>query len=248
MQTPKLVAHRGVAARLPENTRAALEAALAAGAAWIELDVQLSADRVPVVFHDRTLERLCGVPGAVHEKRWEELARLECAERGRFGARWADLRPMRLDELGPLLGRFPGARAFVEIKRVALERFGAECVLERVLEALGTARERCVLISFSLEFLVYARARCALPLGAVFDRWEERADARLAALAPEYLFCDLDGLPPAGALAHPGAELAVYEVGDAAAARALAGRGVTLVESFDLPRLLSELGHDWGRA
>lgn len=248
MQLPQLVAHRGVAAHVVENTRAALEAALAAGAAWIELDVQLALDGVPVVFHDRTLERLCGVSGAVHERRWEELARLECAERGRFGARWAELRLMRLDELAALLEGFPGARAFVEIKRVALERFGAECVLERVLAALGPARERCVLISFSLDFLLCARARCALELGAVLERWEERADARLATLAPEYLFCDLDGLPGAGELSHPGARLAVYEVGDAPTARALAARGVTLVESFDAPRLLAELGRDWGRS
>ncbi len=248
MDAPKLVAHRGYAARVPENTLLALEQALAAGAAWIELDVQLSADGVPVVFHDRTLERLCGVQGAIHERRWDELAELACAERGRFGARFEQLRLMRLAELGPLLERFPLARAFVEIKRVALERFGAERVLTQVLAALGEAQGRCALISFDLPFLLLARARCALPLGAVFDRWEERADPRLAALAPEYVFCDVDGLPASGALAHPGAALAVYEVADATLARALAARGVALVESFALPELLPVLGADWGRA
>ena len=58
MTIPTLVAHRGHAAGCPENTLPALEEALAAGAAWVELDVQLSSDLVPHLFHDRTLERI----------------------------------------------------------------------------------------------------------------------------------------------------------------------------------------------
>lgn len=47
-----LVAHRGCAARYPENTLAAVAAALQEGACCVEVDVQLSADRVPVLMHD----------------------------------------------------------------------------------------------------------------------------------------------------------------------------------------------------
>ena len=54
-------AHRGLhSTATPENSLAAFEAAVLAGFA-IELDVRLSADGVPVVFHDATLGRLCGV-------------------------------------------------------------------------------------------------------------------------------------------------------------------------------------------
>jgi glycerophosphoryl diester phosphodiesterase len=53
-------AHRGLhGPGRPENTIAAFEAAVAAGFG-IELDVRLSADGLPVVFHDATLARLCG--------------------------------------------------------------------------------------------------------------------------------------------------------------------------------------------
>jgi len=242
MHTPTLVAHRGHAARCPENTLLALETALQAGAAWIELDVQLSSDEVPFVFHDRTLERMCGVPGALHEHDAATLERLACAERGRFGERFAELRIARLAELPQLLARHPGAQAFVEIKRVALERFGNERVLARTLAALGPAAQRCVLISFSLPFLEYARAHCALPLGAVFDRWEERLQAPVAHLRPEYVFCDVEGLPAAERVEHPGARVAVYEVADPALARALAARGVDLVETFAIVEMLAALG------
>ena len=244
MNTPTLVAHRGHASRCPENTLLALEAALEAGAPWIELDVQLSADEVPVLFHDRTLERMCGVPGALHERRWEELRQLSCAERGRFGERFAAARLARVDDLAALLARHPRARAFVEIKRVALEQFGDERVLARTLEPLRAVAQRCALISFSLPFLEYARAHCALPLGAVFDRWDERLQPAVARIRPEFVFCDLLGLPAAGRLEHPGARLAVYEVDDPLLARALAARGVELVETFAIAELLAALGKD----
>lgn len=244
MSTPTLVAHRGHAARVPENTLLALAEALEAGAAWVELDVQLSADEVPVLFHDRTLERMCSVPGAIHERRWEELAQLSCAERGRFGERFAEQRIARVADLAALLLRHPRAQAFVEIKRAALERFGSERVLARTLRPLRAVEERCVLISFSLPFLEYARAHCSLRLGAVIERWEERLEPALARLRPEFVFCDLEGLPAEGRLEHPPARIAVYEVADPALARALGARGVELVETFRIVEMLAALRAD----
>lgn len=57
MSRPWVVAHRGASAELPENTLAAFDRAIADGCDAIELDVQLSRDGVPVVFHDWTLDR-----------------------------------------------------------------------------------------------------------------------------------------------------------------------------------------------
>src|SRR6187399_213065 len=88
MPLPELVAHRGYAARFPENTLSALEAAIEAGARWVEIDVQLTSDGFPVLFHDRTLERMCGVKGAVHERTLSDLRALSCGEAGKFGDRF----------------------------------------------------------------------------------------------------------------------------------------------------------------
>jgi len=67
MRLPELIAHRGYASRYPENTLPAIEAALKAGARHVEIDVQTSADHIPVLFHDATLERLCGVQGRIRD-------------------------------------------------------------------------------------------------------------------------------------------------------------------------------------
>lgn len=54
---PKVIGHRGAAAHAPENTLASFAKAKDCGAPWVELDVQLSADGVPVLFHDDDLDR-----------------------------------------------------------------------------------------------------------------------------------------------------------------------------------------------
>lgn len=236
---PELVAHRGYASRFPENTIVALEAALDAGARFVEVDVQLSSDGHPFLFHDRTLERLCGATGPVHARTRAELGALPCAERGRFGERFAGERMADLPGLVALLARHPAAFAFVELKRASVERFGAAAFLDAVLPLLDPVRARAALISFSLEVLAEARPRTRLPLGAVFGDLAERESPEARALAPEYVFCDVDGLPASGALEAEPAKLAVYEVADAALALELGARGADFVETFAIGEMIA---------
>ncbi|WP_284163862.1 glycerophosphodiester phosphodiesterase family protein [Frigidibacter sp. SD6-1] len=63
------------AARRPENSRAAIRAAIAAGYG-VEIDIQPSADGVPMVFHDYDLRRLTGQPGRVRGLTAAELGAL----------------------------------------------------------------------------------------------------------------------------------------------------------------------------
>jgi glycerophosphoryl diester phosphodiesterase len=67
------IAHRGASADAPENTSAAFRRALALGVDGIELDVQVSRDGVPMVFHDTTLVRLTGRRGRIAQFTWREL-------------------------------------------------------------------------------------------------------------------------------------------------------------------------------
>lgn len=52
-----LIAHRGASKEAPENTISAFQRAVEMGADWIELDVHLSADNIPIVIHDPFLKR-----------------------------------------------------------------------------------------------------------------------------------------------------------------------------------------------
>ncbi len=74
----RLYAHRGLhdnASDAPENSLAAFRKAVEKGFG-IELDVQLTKDLVPVVFHDFTLKRVCGVDKKVRELTFDQLQEL----------------------------------------------------------------------------------------------------------------------------------------------------------------------------
>ncbi|WP_147916217.1 inositol monophosphatase family protein [Ruania zhangjianzhongii] len=82
---PRIVAHRGLHAEgtggARENTLAAIRAAVAAGATWIEIDVRVSRDGAVVLLHDATLERLWGDSRAVTEVTLAELGELGGGDR-----------------------------------------------------------------------------------------------------------------------------------------------------------------------
>ncbi|PZF80646.1 glycerophosphodiester phosphodiesterase [Jiangella anatolica] len=63
--TPAVIAHRGYSSVAPENTLAAVESALRSGADYVEVDVASSADGVPIILHDNTLDRTTDGTGAL---------------------------------------------------------------------------------------------------------------------------------------------------------------------------------------
>jgi glycerophosphoryl diester phosphodiesterase len=76
MPGPLIIAHRGASVEKPENTIAAFRRALALEVDGIELDVHVTGDGVPVVFHDASLRRLTGVRGRLAGQTWPELKKL----------------------------------------------------------------------------------------------------------------------------------------------------------------------------
>ena len=115
---PIVIGHRGAAGDHPENTLTSFEAALAQGAAILESDVHVTADGVPILLHDPTLERVCGVPDAAHEIAFTALRRHDAGAgfRTADGARPFLGRQIRVPSLEEAFERFPEARFNLEIK------------------------------------------------------------------------------------------------------------------------------------
>lgn len=74
---PKIIAHRGASGHAPENTLAAIQMAADHGASWIEIDVNISRDGVPVLFHDDGIDRCSNGEGLVIEHNLESLQVLD---------------------------------------------------------------------------------------------------------------------------------------------------------------------------
>jgi len=74
---PNVIGHRGAAAHAPENTLASFSKAKELGAPWVELDIQLSIDGVPMVFHDDGLERTSNGQGRLVDQPASALSGLD---------------------------------------------------------------------------------------------------------------------------------------------------------------------------
>lgn len=100
----EIYAHRGLAQDTTENTHQAFQAALDAGADWLETDINTTADGHVVVFHDATLNRLCGIPGRVSTTTWDTLKDLPLTDGG------------SIPRLEDTLAAFPQARFNIDVK------------------------------------------------------------------------------------------------------------------------------------
>ncbi len=110
-ETLHRVAHRGYSAVAPENTLPALLAGVHAGATFIEFDVRTTADGVPVVIHDRTVDRTTDGSGKVWELTLDQVAGLDAGTW--FSGAYAGVGVPRLTEVLELLA--PYARDRVEL-------------------------------------------------------------------------------------------------------------------------------------
>lgn len=129
--TPRVLSHRGNMPGFAENTLGGFTAALAAGADALESDVHVSADGVPVLFHDETLERLTGDPRRIAEVDSAELSGLDLG----FGE--------GVPSLAEALRTLPGARWNLDMKSKDSPQASA-----RVITKYG-AEDRVLLASFS---------------------------------------------------------------------------------------------------
>ncbi|MBS8241549.1 glycerophosphodiester phosphodiesterase [Marinobacter lipolyticus] len=80
-----VTAHRGSAFKAPENTLSAIEQAIADGADYVEIDVQLTADGVPVLWHDSDMTRIFGLGQRISETPFDAI-------RNRDAGTWFDQR------------------------------------------------------------------------------------------------------------------------------------------------------------
>ncbi len=98
MQIPAIIGHRGARSNAPENTLAGLRRAHEEGATWVEFDVKLTRDGIPVLIHDETLDRTTDGRGAVRDLTLAELGRIDAGCPAVFGDRFRGERIPTLEQ------------------------------------------------------------------------------------------------------------------------------------------------------
>lgn len=176
---PKLVAHRGGGKKAPENTLAAFRLGASYGFLMMEYDVKLSADDVPILLHDDTLDRTSTGRGRAADFRYAELARFD------FGA-WhgVDFAGEPIATLYSIAAytRAKSIHSNIEIKpTIGMETHTGERVAALAQEYWRGASLPPLLSSFSEAALSAARdAAPELPRALLIEKelpndWKERA-------------------------------------------------------------------------
>lgn len=145
-----VVAHRGYSSKAPENTMAAFELALEAGADGLELDVHLTKDGEVIVIHDHTLERTTNGTGIVEEHTLAELQQLDAGSW--FGP---EFKGEKLPTLRQVCELIKGRDLLFNIElKVTL---GFEQLNQKVLELLNEfdLHEKTIISSFNHYALVH---------------------------------------------------------------------------------------------
>jgi len=225
----KFVAHRGYAGVYPENTLPAITAAYNAGAEYIEVDVQLTRDGVPVLFHDRELQRLADVKGCIHEKDLSELQKLSIRDRHQFPDSFESNQITLLTTFVDFLESHE-MYAFIELKRVAIEYWGQRKIIDCVVPLFERLKQRVSFISFDRDILKTIMSESDFSTGFVVDNWNEYTKEDLAEF--NWLFCDVEGLPQAAINNEVKPKVVLYEVSTIAQAEDLYQKGFCYLETF----------------
>ncbi len=233
LSLPPVIGHRCARAAAPENTLAGLRRAAALGATWVEVDVRLTADGVPVLLHDHTLERTTSGHGALANTTFDALTRFDAGG----------------GEAVPSLAAFLSAALEFGLG-VNLELKGEPGDPEILAAAALTTAQRLwpahaptPLISSFEPACLAAAARYApnWPRGLLLDQITPNWPQMAAAVAAAAIIVNHDGLtsPESVAmLAASGRTVAVYTVNDPERARLLLSWGVAAIIS-DHPDIFS---------
>lgn len=172
---PPIIAHRGLSFYAPENTMIAFYKAIEQGWRWIECDVMLSHDRIPIVFHDEELARTTNGVGNPGEFSFSYLQTLDA---GRwFRSSFAGEKIPSLEQLLLFMQNHP-LQLNLEIKPLSGQEILTVEVVLALLKKYPHLRSRILFSSFSLLALQHLRrldSTCliGLLLHEWADSWQE---------------------------------------------------------------------------
>lgn len=238
----QLVAHRGNQQYYPENSLSAFQAAVADGRHFLEFDVQLSADLIPMVYHDLNLKRTSGVSGSITETTSHQLALLNASEPARLGLRFCHEPIPTLQAVINwyrfILSSAPYLQLFVEIKEDSIQHFGHQQVLDAVKPILNAVSSSVIIISFDTELLAMLR-HCWPRTGLILRQWPA-SDSTLKNVKPDYLVINQHHVAANNRLDVQAQPVMLYEIENRQQAEHWLSLGASLLESFDCNRVLTD--------
>jgi glycerophosphoryl diester phosphodiesterase len=179
LKLPSIIGHRGACAYAPENTVESVRTAHELGAQWVELDVKLTKDGVPIIFHDDDLDRTTNGAGPVMLATLEDIRQLQAGSW--FGDSFAGISVPTLEEMVEVLLELD-LGLNLEIKPCPSREIETAEVALDILSRIWDDHERLLISSFSSVSLETARDfandwhRGLLIDGELPENWREMCD------------------------------------------------------------------------
>lgn len=237
---PVFIAHRGYSLRYPENTLLSMTKAFENGACYVECDVQLTKDKVPVVLHDSNLKRLSGKTGTIEQLTAQELEQYSAGYPERFGEKYSNEKIATLDEFVQLIKQWPQRAAFVEIKRSSIRNFGLAVVLDHVLPLLRQVNQQVAVISFNEELVHHLKAQQEWSTGWITEEWSDDILQKASQMNPDFFFVDYECLPAGYSnFQSEDFQWVLYEIDDPEHAEQFVEKGVGFIETNDIKKMLA---------
>ena len=233
-----IIGHRGAAAVAPENTLGGFRKAAEAGADWVELDVILTADGVPVVSHDLSLKRCCRDDRYVDQMNLAELDALNAAA---FFEGWQpEALPTLHDTLVLLESLGLGLNLEIKQYNSAAEQI-AKSVIDEVARTFSDS-SKLIISSFDYDVLRACRSLDAnIQLGILYeslpDHWLEQAQ-QIAAVSIHLGWWDLN-FRQASAIKQAGYALYLWTANEPALCESFRAWGVDGIITDDPARFQS---------
>lgn len=244
IKIPKIIGHRGAAGYAPENTLESISTAADMGVEWVEFDVKLTQDDVPILFHDETLDRTTNGSGLVAKTTYEDIQNLEAGSW--FGDSFAGVKIPTLEEAVDLLIELD-LGLNLEIKPCpGREKETAEVILDQMSQ-IWDDHARITISSFQHVSLEVARdmandwARGYLfhadEGGKTPENWRDMADyLDVKTINPHYPLATKELVSQAH---DDGYKVLVYTLNDPLEAPRLQANGVDTIIT-DVPDIIEE--------
>lgn len=227
-----LIAHRGASAYAPENTLTAFNKAYHLGCDWIEVDVTLSADGEPFIFHDERLNRTSNGKGKIWKASAETLKNLDA---GLWFA--PQFKGEKIPHLLDLIHFLASTSMQVNLELKPYVGQGAHTalvVLDYLRQYWPSSKPLPLLSSFDKEALETCHAQAfEFPRGLLCHRWKKVILAEAKALSCASIHLNKNILNPARieAIKSAGYPLFAYTVNDKKEAEYLFQQGVDAIFS-----------------
>lgn len=235
---PLLVGHRGWPEFYPENSLIGFNKAIAAGIPAIELDIQISADAIPFVIHDKDLQGTSQQQGDIALLTSKQLKKVSVHEPLRFQSHFYPEYLSPLSLVIELFEKHSQVQLFIEVKKEIFKRFDYERSFTILEPLISRAQQQITIISYDEQFLQYVQTKSEVKIGWVLTDYNHRSYKSAQLFKPHWLICNCEKVPSDNSPLWQGDwQWMLYDIVDTQLAKQYVARGVDAIETWDFKRL-----------